>query len=277
MSGEQPTEEELQNMSPEEIAELQKKNCVFCKIIAGEVPSNKVYEDDKMIALLDIYPSVKGHVLVLPKEHTPIMPLIKPETFKHMFRNLKYLVRGVKEGLPSPTASVFIANGAAAGQQSPHFLFHIIPREENDGLIDVPSKEISQDKILSKLKNNLTKMMQSHLQREGKMVVKQPSKENLAEILEQNQQLMDMIIKAPEEVKKSMETNPQLKALFYGVDIDKLSEKLKGAKEAEQVEDEPSDDENKDNEEHDEHEKKEDGESKQDEAPDLDRISDLFK
>ncbi|MBC8500178.1 MAG: HIT domain-containing protein [Nanoarchaeota archaeon] len=225
----QPTEEELQNMSPEQIAEMQKKNCVFCKIIAGEVPSHKVYGDDKMIALLDIYPAAKGHTLVLPKEHTPIMPLIKPEIFKHMFRNVKYLARGVKRGAPSGRCTIFIANGAAAGQQSPHFLFHIIPRDDDDGLnnLEVPSNDISQDDILESLKTNITKMMQAHLQKEGKVLVKPPSKNELAKILDDNPQLREMIMKNPDQLKLTIETNPQLKVLFQGTDIDKLSEKLK--------------------------------------------------
>ena len=56
----QVTEEELQKMSPEQIAELQKQNCIFCKIIAGEIPSKKVYEDDNFIGILDINPATQG-------------------------------------------------------------------------------------------------------------------------------------------------------------------------------------------------------------------------
>jgi galactose-1-phosphate uridylyltransferase len=64
-------------MSQEEMLEQQKANCIFCKIVKGEIPSKKVYEDDMMLAILDINPAVKGHILVLPKEHYPIMPLIR--------------------------------------------------------------------------------------------------------------------------------------------------------------------------------------------------------
>ncbi|MBU0472312.1 MAG: HIT domain-containing protein [Nanoarchaeota archaeon] len=229
MAENQPTPEELQNMSPEQIAELQKKNCVFCKIIAGEVPSHKVYEDDKIIAILDIYPSTKGHTLVMPKEHVPIMPLIPQETFKYIFSKIKYLSKGIKGSIPAIKSTVFIANGAAAGQQSPHFLFHIIPRDLNDGLdnFDVKTKVISQDELIKPLKINLEKMMQTHLQKEGKMLVKQPSREELAKILKDNPQLKQMIIEKPEELKKLQEINPQMKALFQGIDLDKLSAKLK--------------------------------------------------
>ncbi|NQU98603.1 HIT domain-containing protein [Candidatus Woesearchaeota archaeon] len=229
MAEAQPTEEELKNMSPEEMAEFQKKNCVFCRIIAGEVPSHKVYEDDKIIAILDIYPSTKGHTLVLPKEHVPIMPLISPETFKHLFSKIKYLAKGVKNGTPAPKSSIFIANGAAAGQQSPHFLLHIIPRDDDDMLenFNIPSKDISQDDLLKPLKANLEKMMHSHLQKDGKILLKPPSKDDLAMIIEQNPQLKELLIKDPTQVKQAMELNPQMKALFQGVDVEKLSKKLK--------------------------------------------------
>ena len=76
------SEADLQNMSPEEVAEYQKKNCVFCKIIAGEIPSKVVFEDDSLSAILDI----KGHTLMMTKEHFPILPLIPKETSAHMFR-----------------------------------------------------------------------------------------------------------------------------------------------------------------------------------------------
>src|SRR3989338_3526599 len=80
----QLTEEDLKKMSPEEIAALQKQNCVFCHIINGKVPSKKIYEDKEVIAILDIYPATRGHVLLLPKEHYSIMPQVPENTIKHM-------------------------------------------------------------------------------------------------------------------------------------------------------------------------------------------------
>ena len=62
------TEEDIKKMSPEEIAELQKKNCIFCHLVSGRVPSKKVFEDDKVLAILDIYPAIPGHILLFPKE-----------------------------------------------------------------------------------------------------------------------------------------------------------------------------------------------------------------
>ena len=69
-----PETVDTSNMSPEQIMELQKQKCPFCQIVAGKIPSKTIYEDDKVLAILDINPIAKGHVLVMPKEHYPIMP-----------------------------------------------------------------------------------------------------------------------------------------------------------------------------------------------------------
>jgi|TARA_Y100000031_G_C8222525_1_gene386667 histidine triad (HIT) family protein len=197
------------------------QNCVFCKIVKGEVPSHKVYEDDKIIVILDIYPAAKGHLLVVPKEHTPIMPLMSAETSKKLFRNLKQLMKGVKEGTPASDCRVFIANGATAGQQSPHFLLHLIPKEEGDNLLDIPSNDLSQEELFEPLKTKLQKP------RQPIQTTSKPSKKDLAKVIEQNQWLKEKIINEPSLVKSELEKNPNLKTLFEGVDIEKLSEKLK--------------------------------------------------
>ena len=125
----------MSNVPPEVQAQLeeQKKNCPFCKIISGEIESKKVYEDELMIGILDINPRIKGHMLLLPKEHYPILPFLPPETFKHMFSRMSSLVNALKESMLSTGCNVMIANGGVAGQQSPHFLVHLFPRENKDG------------------------------------------------------------------------------------------------------------------------------------------------
>ena len=78
-------EEKLKKMSPEELKEFQKQQCIFCQIIAGKVPSKKVYEDAQCIAVLDIAPASKGHLLIMPKEHYAIMPQIPDKEIGHIF------------------------------------------------------------------------------------------------------------------------------------------------------------------------------------------------
>ena len=75
------------NLTPEIKAQLaeQKKQCIFCKLISGEMEAKKVFEDDITIAMVDIHPAIKGHTLFMPKEHYPILPYMPQDEFKHLF------------------------------------------------------------------------------------------------------------------------------------------------------------------------------------------------
>ena len=237
------SEEDLENLSPEEIAEYQKQNCIFCKIVKGEIPSRKVYEDDKIISILDINPAVKGHLLVLTKEHYPILPVIPLDTQAHMFRVTKHLVKAMKQGMIVNKATVFIANGAIAGQQSPHFLYHLIPRDDNDGLdnFSIPAKELKEEEVLqflSPLKGKIGLMMREYRIRRGKPSgnvagVDQAmpmNQEGLAKFIDSNPKIKEIITNQPEDFKKEVEINPQLKRMFSGININKLSAALASMK-----------------------------------------------
>ncbi len=112
----------------------QKSQCVFCKLISGEIPNaKKVFEDDKTIALLDIYPALKGHTLFMLKEHYPLPAYISEEEFSHKFGLIASLSKVIKSALVNTGMNIFIALGGAAGQQSYHFMAHFLPRENGDG------------------------------------------------------------------------------------------------------------------------------------------------
>jgi histidine triad (HIT) family protein len=128
------SEEDLKNMSPEQIAELQKKNCIFCHIVNGRVASKKIYEDDQCIGILDINPANPGHILLLPKEHYQIMPLVPEDLVSHLFIIAKQLSQVQLKSLKSQGTTILIANGLVAGQRAPHFMIHVIPRKDNDGV-----------------------------------------------------------------------------------------------------------------------------------------------
>lgn len=123
--------------SYEEAMAQQKANCPFCKIVKGDIPSTKVYEDKEVLAIMDINPAVKGHILLLPKEHYPILPVVPPNVQNHMFAVVRDLSRALKKSQATTSTSVFIANGGAAGQQSPHFMLHLFARNPSDALSDV--------------------------------------------------------------------------------------------------------------------------------------------
>lgn len=224
----------MSEMSPEQKAALeeQKKNCIFCKLISGEIPAKKVYEDELVIAILDINPLGKGHMLVMPKEHHPIMPLIPPETFKHMFSTVNELAAAAKKALLMTGSTVFIANGYIAGQMSPHFMFHIIPREEGDGVELFKTEGRSEqldDSVIQSIKHNLPIMMENHFKRNPadwhkpkEMGPQTYSKDQVIQIIEQNPQLKQLIEQNPQELVKQIGMNDQLKQLFSKVDIDEV-------------------------------------------------------
>lgn len=159
------------NPSPEikQKLEEQKKECLFCKLISGEIPNaKKVFEDDKTVALLDIYPAIKGHTLFLLKEHYPIIPYIPAEEFKHYFGLLPQLSQAIKSSMVSTGINIFIANGGIAGQKFSHFLLHLLPREKGDGFFNFIFEKrktiLSRDKVKI-LAHNLTIMMQDYFDR----------------------------------------------------------------------------------------------------------------
>ncbi len=141
-------EEKLKNKSPEELKEFKKQQCIFCQIIAGKIPSKKVYEDGKCIAVMDINPAAIGHVLLLPKEHYAVMPQVPEEEIGHMFMVAKHLSQAMLRRLRVGGTNIFVANGLVAGQNAQHFMIHIIPRKEGDGILEIP--EYSVDKNVRK-------------------------------------------------------------------------------------------------------------------------------
>jgi len=150
MSEEQLEElqEKIKNMSPEELKEFQKKQCIFCHIIAGKVQSRKIYSDDKCTAVLDINPANPGHVLLLPNEHYSIMAQLPEDDISHMFMVAKTISNAALRSLGVQGTNIVIQNGIAAGQKAQHFIIHIIPRKEKDGINFVlPQKKLSEDEL----------------------------------------------------------------------------------------------------------------------------------
>ncbi|MGV8150160.1 MAG: HIT family protein [Candidatus Woesearchaeota archaeon] len=148
------SEIDTSNMSEEEIAALQKQNCIFCKIASKEIPAKVLHEDDKVICVLDINPASEGHILVFPKEHYMILPHIPDDLLKHIFRVSKLMSNTLLKSLQTGGTSIFIANGMAAGQKAPHVLVHVFPRRTGDGLLKLPHYEMNSEQS-EKLKVSL--------------------------------------------------------------------------------------------------------------------------
>ena len=141
-------QEKIKQMSPEELREFQKKQCIFCQIVSGKVQSRKVYEDDKVLAILDINPANPGHTLLLTKEHYSIMPQVPDDEVGHVFMAAKSLSNSMLRSIDAKGTNIIVANGIAAGQRAQHFMVHVIPRKENDGVNFVlPQKTMEQPEI----------------------------------------------------------------------------------------------------------------------------------
>ncbi|MBW2990018.1 HIT family protein [Candidatus Woesearchaeota archaeon] len=150
MSEEQLKElqEKIKNMSPEELKEFQKKQCIFCHIISGKAQSKKIYEDNLCLAILDIAPSNPGHILLMPKEHYSIMAQLSEDEVSHIFMVAKAISNVILRALGVQGTNLIVQNGIAAGQKAQHFMVHIIPRKEKDGIeFKLPKKEISEKEL----------------------------------------------------------------------------------------------------------------------------------
>ena len=175
-------QEKIKQMSPEELKEFQKKQCIFCQIISGKVQSRKVYEDEKVIALLDINPANPGHILLLTKEHYSIMPQIPDDEISHVFMAAKSLSNSMLRSIDAQGTNIIVANGIAAGQRAQHFMAHIIPRKENDGVNFVlPQKAMEQNEIEA-IGNKLISALSGAAEKEEKPVIplkiQEPKKES---------------------------------------------------------------------------------------------------
>lgn len=140
--------------------ELMIKNCIFCKIIKKEMESFIVFEDDLVIAVLDIAPISNGHILLMPKEHYMIMQQVPDEVLGHLNVIATLLSDLLEDTLKAISTEIFISNGAAAGQIVNHFLIQIIPRYSNDDLdFKIESDKFLDDEKLQDLASKLKKLL----------------------------------------------------------------------------------------------------------------------
>ena len=119
-------------------------DCIFCKIIKGEIPSYKVYEDDKVLAFLDINPYSPGHTLIIPKEHTLDISTIHSDTLNHIMDVAKDIAINVTDKLDAPGYTFIQNNGFV--QEVKHFHLHMIPKYRDNFEMDVKDvyKKITQ-------------------------------------------------------------------------------------------------------------------------------------
>jgi histidine triad (HIT) family protein len=109
-------------------------NCIFCKIIAGELPSQKVDEDERTVAFMDISPATRGHLLVVPRAHTQDLLEIGPEDLSAVAVAAKRMAQRAKDVLAADGVNLINSCGSVAWQTVFHFHMHVIPRYKDDPL-----------------------------------------------------------------------------------------------------------------------------------------------
>jgi len=109
-------------------------DCIFCKIISGEIPSVKIYEDDRTLAFMDINPLNDGHLLIIPKAHAATIHEITEADFLAVMSATHKLAAAVQKTLAPDGINILQLNGEAANQVVPHLHVHIVPRWSGDGL-----------------------------------------------------------------------------------------------------------------------------------------------
>ncbi len=139
---------------------MRDENCIFCKIIAGEIPSRTIYEDADFKVILDANPASKGHALILPKEHCANIYEISEELLSKAAKLAKKLAAHMTTLLNCDGFNLLQNNGEVAGQTVFHFHMHLIPRYvnmKNKDLLNWTHEEFTdseQDEICEKLKMN---------------------------------------------------------------------------------------------------------------------------
>lgn len=134
---------------------MEDKSCIFCKIARGEIPSYKVYEDNDIIAFLDVNPASKGHTLVVTKEHFSDITTCKKDILDKAFRVAQLIAQAEISQLGATGVNVITNAGKSAGQSVPHFHIHVIPRFDNDGLkLEFPPKQL-EDKDMKLITDSI--------------------------------------------------------------------------------------------------------------------------
>ena len=129
--------------------------CVFCKILNGEIPSFKIYENDYVLCFLDINASSNGHTLVVPKKHFNNIFDIDEEYSYQIIHAIKIVVNKLKEKLGVENVNIINNSGVLAGQTVMHIHFHIIPRYENDGITISPKQTEPNFDLLKEIQDTI--------------------------------------------------------------------------------------------------------------------------
>ena len=160
-------QEIMATLDPEEQEQLfGKQKCPFCSMVTGEIPVKKVYEDAECIAILDINPANKGHMLLFPKKHYGMMAQMEDKEAGMLYAVANKLAKAAFDGLKASGSNIVVGNGAIAGQRAPHALINIIPRFDGDKVVvgwnPVKLSEDEMDDALKQISAHIPKEKKEH-------------------------------------------------------------------------------------------------------------------
>lgn len=138
---------------------MSRDDCIFCKIIAGDIPCHKIYENADVLAFLDVGPLSDGHTLVIPKSHFPTVDQCPSEILSSIAASMDRIAAAVVAATECDGYNILCNNGRAAGQVVEHVHFHVIPRKNGDAIFSQwPSKDYAQgqaEAMAEKIRKNL--------------------------------------------------------------------------------------------------------------------------
>lgn len=135
---------------------LKEENCIFCKIVNNDIPSKKVFENDKFLAFLDIFPILEGHTIIIPKKHFRNIEDIDDSTLAELYLLVKKIATRIHKSLKLEGYNILQNNFKAAGQEINHIHIHIIPRKMNDKRFSI---KIPRDQATSQELENVLKLL----------------------------------------------------------------------------------------------------------------------
>lgn len=138
------------------------ENCIFCSIIQGDIPSSKVYEDEQVLAFLDISQTTKGHTLVIPKQHVRNLLEMTAETASHLFARIPKIARAIQSATGATAMNIINNNEALAGQTVFHAHVHLVPRYNEENGISIQYTTHEPDfPVLEKLARQINQEVSS--------------------------------------------------------------------------------------------------------------------
>ena len=142
---------------------MQDPNCVFCKIVAGEIPTRVIMQNEKAMALLDAFPLAAGHSLIIPRSHYSKVQQMSEEDAKAVFEIVWKLTGAVEAGSQVNASTIAIHNGSEAGQEVPHVHVHIVPRKRGDGAGPIHSMFKTKPKLSTQEMDSLRERIANNL------------------------------------------------------------------------------------------------------------------